>query len=104
MAANDGENPVREMFPGIAVPDRTGLAGTAEDRSPAPDDVPATVTSPAATWWDQASVTTHGTIQPGQLDEGLSGLGAGFTADTGAGHGSASHFPRRDFQAQDGVS
>jgi hypothetical protein len=104
MAINDGiGNPVRDPFPGVELPAGTGLAGTAHPRGPAPDDRPAgEITGPAGTWWDRKSTTTHGTLQPGQLDEGFSGLGADFTADSGAGKGTAGHWSRFDWQQPDG--
>lgn len=95
-------DPPFSMSPGIA---HTGAAGSQGSRPPAPDDVPAgPVTPPSGVWQDRPDMTTGGTIMAGQLDEGISGVDASFTADSGAGSGRAGHWDRFDWQQQDGPS
>ena len=103
MAANDGDHPVTSVF-GFDLPDGTGAPGSKGSRPPAPDDVPAgEITPPGGQWWDRPSTNTGGTSQPGQLSEDLSGLGADFTATSGAGQGKAGHYDRYDWQNPDGA-
>jgi hypothetical protein len=94
------------MSQGIA---HTGAPGTRGAGGRAPDDMPAgEVTPPGGVWQDRPVMDTSGTLQPGQLTEGISGLGSGetvpFTSSTGAGDGTAGHWKRYGWQAPDGAS
>lgn len=94
MAIND---PIRELFPGINAPDGTGAPGS-DPGSSGTDSVSATVTDPTGSPWNRFTTQTHGTIQPGQNDDGLIGVSTHDITNTGAGDGSASHFPRFPWQ------
>lgn len=87
-------------FPGISAAGQPS-PGTQGASGPAPDDRPASFTPPSGTWQARPSTTT-GTVQPGQLDEGLSGLGPDFTATSGAGRGHTDAWPRHSWQQKPG--
>ena len=98
----DGSQPT-EMFPGISNPSGTGAPGSDPASAAPADAVAATFTDATGNPWAQISASSHGTVEPGQLD-GVSVLG-GVTADdishTGAGDGvpiSASSHGRRPWQ------
>jgi hypothetical protein len=110
VAANDGEHPVREMFPGVMVPDSTGAAGSTGDRTPPPDeDVPAGQSGLPGVGTElpltvQAGLgSSASTSQPGQTAASVISPGpAQDYADTGAGQGSTDHWARRDYQQAPG--
>jgi hypothetical protein len=112
VAANDGEHPVRETFPGIPVPDTTGAAGSAGARTPAPSKpwAPGTesgipgVGVPMSLYLQLDAQGARAVTLPGQLNEMLSGLGPEDIADTGAGRGRAGHWDRYDWQPPDGAA
>ena len=98
----DGSQPA-EMFPGIANPNSTGAPGSDPASAAPADAVAARFTDATGNPWNQLQASTHGTVEPGQLD-GVNQLG-GVTADdisrTGAGEGvpiSASSHGRRPWQ------
>ena len=99
---------VPDPFPGVPAAGQLS-PGTQGASGRAPDDMPAgEVTGPAGMWQDRPVMDTSGTLQPGQLTEGISGMGAGtgqpFTSSTGAGDGRAGHWPRHSWQQPDGAS
>lgn len=95
VAANDGEHPVTEVFPGITAPQTSGAPGSAGDRS-SPGTVPLTGSSglpgvgtvmPVGSQADPGTGTVN---QPGQTAESVISPGpAQDYADTGAGGGRA---------------
>ena len=97
MAVNGDGAPVTNLF-GFAVPAGTGAEGSAGAPAPQSDDtfrVP--VTSPFMSVQNvsppMVGAGLDDTSVPGQLVEGISGLGPTQTASTGAGLGSAGHSP-----------
>jgi hypothetical protein len=99
MAINDGiGNPVRDPFPGIALPDGSGAPGSAGASGRPADSAGATVTPPAGTSQDRYPAAA-GTVQPDQVSTNqiVPGPASGLTS-TGAGQGSGSHYPRRSWQ------
>lgn len=94
MAANDGDHPVSEIFPGIAVPAGTGAPGSpgASEPGPMADNAYSTAATsvyesvqnrPASAY--TVGVGTDDVNMPGQSREGLSGQ---TITNTGAGQGS----------------
>jgi hypothetical protein len=88
----DGTQPAT-LF-GVPLPMTTGAVGSGPQNAPPPDSVETTVTNAIGDWQDQYTAPTNGTTEPGQLQMDFMGLDAGTIADTGAGHGSGSHYPR----------
>lgn len=102
MAVNDGiGNDIRDPFPGIA-PWGNRAPGSAGASGAAADDTGAGPVTPATGAWQPAArypASTGGTVQAGQVDANAIEPGpAGAYADTGAGSGSGSHYPRRPGQ------
>lgn len=104
MAANDGEHPVREIFPGIGA-GFSNAPGSAGDRRidesvPVPSGssgVPNVGTEvPLSEQVGPGEGTS--TAQPGQ-NYGFQSGDPGYT-QTGAGHGSGEHYPRRPGQQE----
>jgi hypothetical protein len=91
-----------DPFPGISWAGQLA-PGSAPVNSPPPDAVETTFTNDRGEPWNRLTASTHGTTEPGQLQDGFIGLGASDIADTGAGHGSGSHYPRRPGQQPDGA-
>jgi hypothetical protein len=86
MAANDGEHPVTETFPGIHVPSGTGAMGSAGASGRAADAQVTDVT-PATGASQDAYAASAGTLQPGQNEGFPGGADSGAYTSTGAGHG-----------------
>jgi hypothetical protein len=86
-----------EFFPGLA--SAGNLApGTDPSRSASADSISTTITSPTGASQDRYTASSS-TVQPGQNDDDvLTGVTTEFITHTGAGSGSASHYPRRPGQ------
>jgi hypothetical protein len=94
MTANDGNHPVRESFPGIAIPDGTGAPGSSGASGSAADDAGAGHVTLASGAWQEGArypAATGGTVMPGQSGQTVISpgpdSGPDSYTDTGAGHG-----------------
>jgi hypothetical protein len=99
MAANDGEHPVREPFPGITVPDGTGATGSAPSRPGYGGPVPSAasglpgVGTPVPLSGQAGEHHTVSSLQPGQNEGFPGGPDSARYTDTGAGKGNANPNP-----------
>jgi hypothetical protein len=92
-----------EFMPGIR--SAGNLApGTDPPGSRAVDSVETTITGPSGETWNRYGTQTHGSIEPGQTSDGLTGVTEDQITQTGAGRGHVISAPRRTWQAKDGAS
>lgn len=101
---NGDGSPIREMF-GMDASGyyHSNAPGSQGGSGRAADSVPATVTPPAGTWWNQASTSTSGTVEPAQMASSV--ITPGPQADyshSGAGEGSCDHWARFPWQQPQG--
>jgi hypothetical protein len=117
MAANDGDHPIRETFPGISIPATTGAPGSSGvSDSPAGTGGGAVIASPvvSAPYGSSQLPENKPTLPVTQGDTSgfsddspvhESAIVPGPVADylsTGAGQGSGAHYPRRPGQQPNG--
>lgn len=89
---------VPDPFPGIALPSGTGAPGTDGPGPRDTDAVQTTITDPPGDPWSRVSTSTHGTTQPGQTNDGWTGIPSGDLTDTGAGSGHTDAWARHSWQ------